>query len=264
MASLLLVEDDPMVAEIYMRKFTQAGFAVDNAKTGKEVLAMAKKSHYDIVLLDMVLPEMSGMEVLKELRSDPEYDPAMKVIIFSNLSDAQGEAMENGADGFIGKSQFSPSQIVVEVNRLLALFSEQHKNSRMHHFSEPQENGKKVLLIEDEAVFREMFGKKLEDCGFAVTYATNGAWGLKEAQQHEYDLIITDMLMPAMGGEAIVKNLRENKQTKDTPIIVISASVSSEDMLRVTKYNVEDYFVKTEIVPSDLSRRAEELLGLAE
>lgn len=250
-----------MVEEIYERKFKDAGFEVDNAKTGKEVLQMAKGTHYDLVLLDMVLPEIGGLEVLKELRSNPEYDPNLKVVVFSNLSqmEVQTEMLENGADGFIGKSQYTPSELIVEVKRLLSLFSEQRKNASRTG-EEMVKNGKRILLIEDEEVFLEMFGKKLEDSGFTVDYAKNGSWGLKQALKNEYDLIITDMLMPAMTGEEIIKKLRESEKTKNTPIIVISASVTNEVLDELRQYGVSDCFLKTNIVPSDLSRKIEEIL----
>lgn len=262
MARILLVEDDSMVAEIYMRKFSSAGFEVDNAKTGKEVLQMVKSAQYDLVLLDMVLPEMGGLEVLKELRNNPEYDPGLKVVIFSNLSqmEVQTEVLENGADGFISKSQYTPSDLVIEVKRLISVFQEQKKNSMRQEIS--QENKKKILFIEDEEIFLEMFGKKLEDSGFEVTYAKNGSWGVEEAFKKEFDLIITDIMMPAMRGDEIIRELRGNEKTKHVPIIVLSASVSTEDLHKLREYGINDYYLKTKIVPSDLSRKIEELLNI--
>ena len=154
MAKILLVEDDPMVEEIYERKFKSAGFEVDNAKTGKEVLQMAKGTHYDLVLLDMVLPEMGGLEVLKELRGNAEYDRDLKIVVFSNLSqmEVQAEMLENGADGFIGKSLYAPSELIVEVQRLISLFGEQKKNQSIAS-GELSSTGKKILFIEDEECF---------------------------------------------------------------------------------------------------------------
>ena len=65
MVKIMLVEDDPMIAEIYKKKFELAGFEVINAVTGKEVLKFASEDKFDLILLDMVLPEMSGMDVVR-------------------------------------------------------------------------------------------------------------------------------------------------------------------------------------------------------
>lgn len=121
MSKILLVEDDPFIAEIYEKKLADAGFEVVNAKTGKEVLKRVAESAYDLVLLDMVLPELSGMEVLQELRGKLEYDQNLKVVVFSNLSspEEQAAAIKAGATGFISKTSFSPSQVVDEIKRYL-------------------------------------------------------------------------------------------------------------------------------------------------
>ena len=109
-------------------------------------------------------------------------------------------------------------------------------------------------------MFLEMFGKKLEDSGFHVDCAKNGSWGVNQALNGDYDLIITDMMMPVMTGEEIIVKLRENEKTKNIPIIVISASVTNEVLHGLKQYGVNDCFLKTKIVPSDLSRRVEEIL----
>ena len=121
MVKIMLVEDDPMIAEIYKKKFELAGFEVINAVTGKEVLKFASEDKFDLILLDMVLPEMSGMDVLKQLRQSGQFDPKLKIIVLSNLNktEYEKEARENGADGFIGKTQYNPSELVVEIQRLL-------------------------------------------------------------------------------------------------------------------------------------------------
>lgn len=122
MPKILLVEDDPFIAEIYEKKLSDAGLDVVNAKTGKEVLKRVREEQYDLVLLDLVLPELSGMEVLSELRTKKdEYDQKLQIVVFSNLSSAEEQeaAKKAGANGFISKTAFSPSQVVDEVKRYL-------------------------------------------------------------------------------------------------------------------------------------------------
>ena len=260
----MLVEDDPMIAEIYVKKFEAAGFEVVNAVTGKEVLKYASEDKFDLILLDMVLPEMSGMDVLKELRNSGNYSADLKIVILSNLNktDNEKQAMENGANDFIGKTQYTPSELVAEVQRLLSLYGEQKKNKdRMEgHVEKNSDRKKRILFIEDEEIFLEMFGKKLEDDGFELEYAKNGVWGTKLAAENQYDLIITDMVMPAMGGEEIIRRIRLDDKTKNIPIIVLSASVTEEDMQPVREMGITDFFEKTRVVPSDLARRVSEIL----
>lgn len=123
MAKILLIEDDAFIAEIYEKKLGDSGFEVVNAKSGKEALRRIAETPFDLVLLDMVIPELSGMEVLQELRTKPEYDQNLKVVVFSNLSspEEQEAAKKAGAIGFISKTEFTPSQVVEEVRRYVDL-----------------------------------------------------------------------------------------------------------------------------------------------
>ncbi|MEI7621499.1 MAG: response regulator [Candidatus Moraniibacteriota bacterium] len=131
MTKILLVEDDPMIAEIYKKKFELVGFEVVNAVTGKEVLKYASEEKFDLILLDMVLPEMSGLDVLKELRYSGRYDAKLKIVVLSNLNktDYERQAKENGADGFIGKTEYTPSELADEVKKVLAEFAAAEKKS---------------------------------------------------------------------------------------------------------------------------------------
>jgi CheY-like chemotaxis protein len=265
MYKIMLVEDDPMIAEIYKTKLEAAGFEVVGATTGKEVLRLASESNFDLVLLDMVLPEMSGMDVLKELKHGGLYSPDTKVIILSNLDKAEygEEALKNGADGFIGKTEYNPSQLAVEIQRLMKEYGEQKKNKDRLE-GKTKDNGeakKRILFIEDEEFFLEMFGKKLENDGYEVEYAKNGAWGSRMAAENKYDLFITDMVMPAMGGDEIVRRIKLDEKTKDIPIIVLSASISDEDAKAIKEMDISDFYEKTKIIPSDLSRKVAKLLS---
>jgi CheY-like chemotaxis protein len=120
----------------------------------------------------------------------------------------------------------------------------------------------KILLIEDEDVFVDMFGDSLRKAGFEVSVAKNGAWGVAEALNNNFDLVIVDMVMPAMSGEEVIKKLKTNDKTKNVPIVVISASVSVEMQRRVEKAGIAAFFVKTQIIPSDLTKKVKELLGI--
>lgn len=266
MAKILFVEDDPMISEIYRRKLESSGFEVGIATTGREALKKCKEENYDLMLLDLVLPEMDGLEVLKEIKKSGKYGSEIKVFIFSNLAERENQekALENGADGFISKSQFNPSTLVGEIQRRMRELQEQKKNLEKTDIASPkierEDSQKKILFVEDEDIFVEMFGKKLKDEGFAVEYAKNGALGLKEALANPYDLFIIDMIMPAMTGTEMIERLKLEKKTKNIPIIAFSASLEEGEFEKVREMGVEYYYVKTKITPSDLAKKVKEIL----
>jgi CheY-like chemotaxis protein len=119
MTKVLIAEDDLMISEIYQRKFTEKGYEVLTAFSGDQVLEIVKKEKIDTILLDLLLPKMDGFQVTENLRNG-NYDPNIKIIISSNMSQKEDreKVLALGANGFITKSQYTPSEMVEEIKRL--------------------------------------------------------------------------------------------------------------------------------------------------
>ena len=120
MKSILLVEDDPFLIDIYTTKFSESGFKVEVAADGEECLKKIAEAVPDIVLLDIVLPKMDGWEVLKTIKAD-EKTKQVKVIVLSNLGQ-KGEVEKGlslGASHYLIKAHHTPSEVVTEVEKLL-------------------------------------------------------------------------------------------------------------------------------------------------
>jgi DNA-binding response OmpR family regulator len=273
MPQIIIVEDDPMISEIYQKKFGEAGFNVLSASSGEEAVALTKKEKADAILMDLIMPKMDGFEAIKKIR-EGEFGKDIKIFVFSNLSQKEDrdKAAKLGADDFIVKSDFTPTELVKEVQRFLHQVKHEKKNELRDMAKNGNgkkgenlkiENPKKILLIEDEDIFVDMFGKKLRQDGFEVVIAQNGSVGLKEAQSGEYDLIITDMVLPNMNGDEIVAKLKLDDKTKSTPIIVLSASGMDEAVRRVEGMGINAFYVKTQLVPSELSDKIGEVLNLS-
>jgi len=266
MAKVVIVEDDPMISEIYQKKFADSGFDVSAVTSGEQVLTLAKQEKVDAILLDLIMPKMDGFEVIRRIRQGA-FDPEIKIIVTSNLSarEDQDKALKLGANGFITKSEHSPSELVSEVKRLINQFSEQKKNEvKLNGEANekiPAGKKKKILMIEDEDIIIEMFGGKLMQDGYDVVFARNGAWGVKEALKEKFDLYIMDMIMPAMTGEEMVTRLKMEVETKNVPIIMLSASVEDQYVKKMEGLGINAFFGKTQVTPSELSNKVEELLN---
>ncbi len=117
---VLIIEDDVFIAELYIRALEKAGFSVDSALSGTKGLEMCKQSSYDVLLLDIMIPEITGIEVLKQLRGDNAILPDMKILITTNLEqdDESRAAIEELADGYIIKAEITPKQLVGIVQKL--------------------------------------------------------------------------------------------------------------------------------------------------
>lgn len=118
---ILLVEDDLLIRELYKRQMVLSGLEVDTAENGVEGIAAAQKKHYDLILLDIMMPKMNGLEVLKVLKGD-EKTKSMPILFLTNLG--QDSILQEGAKlgtiGFLIKSSYTPAEIIDEIKKILA------------------------------------------------------------------------------------------------------------------------------------------------
>ncbi len=116
---ILLVDDDAFLRDMYATKFTERGYTIDAAETAESALAKLHANQYDIVLLDMIMPGMSGVELLKHIQSE-KLGGTPSCIMLSNQSEENDRrsALEAGAVGYIVKAELIPSEVVTEVIRL--------------------------------------------------------------------------------------------------------------------------------------------------
>jgi DNA-binding response OmpR family regulator len=117
---ILIVEDDVFIRDIYQVKFSQEGFEVTVAEDGIKALEKLEKLVPDIILLDIIMPYMNGMEVLKKIKSNVLLKD-IPIIMLTNISEKEkvSEGMEYGVNDYLIKSHFTPSEVVHKVNTLL-------------------------------------------------------------------------------------------------------------------------------------------------
>lgn len=118
--NILLVEDDVFVSDIYQTKLTHDGFAVVAARNGLEAIKILETEVPDLILLDIIMPYVDGMEVLKKIKGDDRLKK-IPVILLTNLSEKEkiDKALEIGADDYLIKSHFTPSEVMEKINALL-------------------------------------------------------------------------------------------------------------------------------------------------
>lgn len=121
MARILLVEDDQFTRELYDQILTEAGHTIDLAVDGEEGWNKASVGGYDLVLLDVVMPKLDGMTLLKRLHATPAKTPNKKIVMLTvmNQDEFIKDALASGADGYLMKSALTPDQVVSEINAFL-------------------------------------------------------------------------------------------------------------------------------------------------
>jgi len=122
MAKVLLVEDDPLISRMYLKTFAVEGFEVQLAENGQQGLEKLVDFHPDIILLDVMMPEMNGLQMLQAVKADPATK-AIPVIMLTNLAEVNTveDATMGGAVKYIVKSDYDPADVAGIVRDVLGI-----------------------------------------------------------------------------------------------------------------------------------------------
>lgn len=120
---MLLAEDDIQLVDMYNRKFELEGFEVQIAEDGEKALEILKSFEPDVILLDIMMPKITGLQVLEELKKKPEFSDTI-IIMLTNLADEKTaeQIYELGATDYIVKAEMTPLQVCERVKELIKFY----------------------------------------------------------------------------------------------------------------------------------------------
>ncbi|MBZ0158187.1 MAG: response regulator [Alphaproteobacteria bacterium] len=233
---ILVVEDDPSTSEVLTLYLAQAGYRIAHAYSGIEAVHRIKELKPFAVLLDVMLPEKDGWEILQEVKSDPETKD-IPVIISS--------VIDNRELGFaLGASDY----LVKPVDRTTLL----KKLQELSFDTKKVRKSVTILCIDDNQEVLELLTSILEPAGYNVITSGSGQEGIDKAASCKPDLIILDLMMPEVDGFEVVQKLKDSPVTDDIPIFILTAKdLSVEDRLRLAG-KIESFVQKSHFTKEDL------------
>ena len=204
---VLIIDDDPLTRNLLTRYFTAEGFNVEVAATGEQGLRKARDLHPDLISLDILLPDISGWDVLQTLKAEPALTHVPVMLI--SITDDKQRGYALGAEDYFIKP-ITRSQLHYHLQRLS---QKQSQLAKPHH----------ILLIEDDPATRDIIQRTLVKAGCEVVEAENGRIGLQRLAEKQPDLIVLDLMMPEMDGFQFLDKLYTTETWQHIPIIVVTA-----------------------------------------
>jgi len=259
---VLIVEDDPV-----LRESTACLLAADDVETVAVGTAAQALEHlgattFDCMVLDLSLPDRSGLELLGEMSRGDQYGvPPVIVYTGRSLSQDQVHELEQFSSSIIIKGARSPERLLDEVTLFLHqvesdLPPERQRMLRDARDREAAFEGRRILIVEDDV--RNVFAltSVLEPRGAKVEIARNGREALEHLRQNPgVDLVLMDIMMPVMDGLQATRELRKQPQFAKLPIIALTAKAMIDDREKCLEAGANDYIAK----PLDVDK----LLSLA-
>ena len=215
---VLMVEDDASQRERMLGWLERPHWIVREAANGQEALDLLREEKPDVILLDLMMPEMDGFEVVAALQGDKDWRDIPVIVITSLDLDAKDrERLNSGVQSVLVKEKFRPEDLVERIRQLVAKYAGS---------LEPDGNGivTKLLYVEDNDDNVYMLKMRLELLGdFEVVTAENGERGCEMAVAERPDIILMDLEMPVVDGWEATRRLKSNAETRDIPVIAFSA-----------------------------------------
>ena len=230
-----VVDDLQTSREYFDHIVVSAGIYSKSFESAAEFLADDPFS-YDVIILDLSMPEMSGIDLLKELAKQNKEIP--KVILIS----AELERMQNEDDmsDMIWRTHAKPinrRELEQDLSKLL------EKPSKTSHFHEAPVKSQRILLAEDNEINAEIVKTMLQSEGYKVLHVKNGKDALEACKRHTFDFILMDCNMPIMGGIEASLHIR-NTLKLETPIAALTANAFVEDKEECLGAGMNDFLAK--------------------
>ena len=255
--NVLLIEDSENSRKALRILIGKEDVHCFEAETGKKALEIYQQNHIDCVILDLGLPDMSGIDLINKLENINEKDRT-PVIVYTGreLTKEEHAELQKHSETIIIKGIKSEERLLDETALFLHRTITSLPKSRQLiinslHNKEAIFNNKKILLTDDDSRNVFALSKILNERGMVIIKAENGKYALEALENHpDIDLVLMDIMMPEMDGYEAMRQIRSQKKYKNLPVIALTAKAMNNDKQKCIDAGANDYIAK----PIDVER----------
>ena len=245
---LLVIDDDLDSCRHIPDVFRSLGLETECCSSGAEALEKVKEAKskgyaYDAFLVDWRMPDMDGLKTTKFLREMLGEDILVIIMSAYEWSDIEESALKIGVKNFVSKPLFMSDARETLLRSFGIKHADEQKADKVVNF-----NGKKILLVDDNELNREIAQEILEDCGVQVTTANDGEKAveyIKNAKPSDCDLVLMDVQMPIMDGYEATRQIRKlDSSMANIPIIAMTANAFADDQQAALEAGMNEHVPK--------------------
>lgn len=241
-ASILIVDDEELNRDMLSRRLAREDYFVATATNGRHALQMLATERFDVVLLDLMMPEMDGFETLRQIRKDTTLRDT-PVLMLTAMGDRENviRCLEAGADDYLLK----PVNMAELKARLIRCINSRGVEKAIDSSRPASEYPSSTVLVVDDSEFnRDLLGMRLSQINCTATAAPDGQAALAALDSQPFDLVMLDIMMPGMSGFEVLAQIKQHDSWRKIPVIMISGLSDSDSMTRSMELGADDYIIK--------------------
>ena len=249
---VLVVDDDKIACLNTSSCLREIGINSECVYSGREAIEKVRQHHlaekeYFAVIIDLKMPQMNGIETTRQIRRFVGADVPIIILSAYDLEEYEAEAKEVKANGFITKPLYKSK--LLQVLRSFLDEGDQPEPIRPFKLSNVDYSGKRILLVEDNELNREIAVEIIGSTGITINTAINGLDAVHKVAQSEegfYQIILMDIQMPIMDGYEATRQIRslQRRDIAHMPIIAMTANAFSEDVTNAIKAGMNYHLAK--------------------
>jgi two-component system, cell cycle response regulator len=256
---ILIIEDNPTNMELMVYLLAAFGYTIDKACEGHAGIALALKASPDLIVCDIEMPGISGLDVVKNLHRRPETQriPMIAVTAYAMVGD-RDRILAAGFDGYISKP-IDPETFVKEVEAFLPVEKRSSKQPSTHDPATAARkaqsiNSPLVLVVDDAAINLTLIKSTLEPSGYRVITAQSVEAALKLARHYPLDLILSDLHLSPDSGLEFLRHVRSDPVLQTIPFVLLTSSLTDPtDRIEESAIKLgADRFLLRPIIPENL------------
>ena len=218
---MLIADDDPAIVRLLADRCSSIGFEVQTATNGVQALIKANRSHPDIMVIDVNMPEADGLAVCARLL-DPSKRPLDVVVVTGSREAETVERCEGFGAFYVRKGPEFWSGLGAALTATFPRMADRIKELSKQPIGAEMRERPRVLVIDDEVAIKEFLSSRLDKCGVELLYASDIAQGYQMACRSAPSVIISDYFMPNVGVPYLLSRLRTTAATQNVPVFVLT------------------------------------------
>ena len=238
----VLIVDDSLTVRMDLRSLLHgAGFVVTACETKALAQKVLKSRTFSLVILDVLLPDGDGLDILREIRSSADL-VQLPVILLSTEIEVKHriQGLSMGADEYVGKP-YDGGYLALRATELV---NQRSSARRATEGTGPALIGKKILVVDDSPTYRASLAQVLRQDGCDVLPAQSGEEALSLLAIEGVDCVIMDLLMPGIGGLEAARRIKQSGSLCHIPVVILTGHDDAETREEGARIGVEDFVLK--------------------